>query len=303
MSEFTLKQNLANLVRYQKVDVKDLVFTTGEFQTRENYKISRFAISNANAEEIPGYLLLPLEGQPPYPTMICLQGHSPGMHISIGEAKTARDSISISGGRDLAIQAVNNGWAAVVIELKGFGERAVEKVSCNDLSLRELMLGNTMLGHRTKEVSMAVDYILSRPELDAHQIGCIGNSSGGTTSYFAACLDDRINLTVVSCSFATYASSWLKHHHCACGYILDIMKVGDMPDFAKLIAARKLIIIGGKHDPIADIEGVRTGVEIARKAYQSKKSEANLVYLEGEKGHQFYPQLAWPAINKISTID
>lgn len=84
MSEFTLKQNLANLVRYQKVDVKDLVFTTGEFQTRENYKISRFAISNANAEEIPGYLLLPLEGQPPYPTMICLQGHSPGMHISIG---------------------------------------------------------------------------------------------------------------------------------------------------------------------------------------------------------------------------
>lgn len=81
------------------------------------------------------------------------------------------------------------------------------------------------------------------------------------------------------------------------------MKVGDMPDFAKLIAPRKLIIIGGKHDPIADIEGVRTGVEIARKAYQSKKSEANLVYLEGEKGHQFYPQLAWPAINKISTID
>ncbi len=297
-----LKRKLAELVQYRVPDKTDRTFEINDPEKREGYTISRISISGKETETIPGYLLLPANTKPPYPVMICLQGHSPGMHISIGDARTSRDSVSIQGGRDLALQAIQNGWAAMVIELKGFGERAEENLSCNDLSLRELMQGTPMLGHRTTDVSLAIDFIESQPLLDAKRIACMGNSSGGTTAYFASCLDERISLAVVSCSFATYGSSWLKHPHCACGYIPGIMKVGDMPDFAGLIAPRKLIIIAGQKDPIADIEGVRAGVEIARKSFKEKQVSENLVFLEGIEGHKFYPELAWPEINKSRSL-
>lgn len=265
---------------------------------REHYSIERFVIKKENNESIPGYLLKPHEKEPPYPVMICLQGHSPGMYISIGEARSERDSISIAGGRDLAIQAIDNGWAALVIEQNGFGERAVEGVSCDQLSLRKLMTGNTMLGDRVSDVTIAINFINTQSDLNNKLIGCMGNSSGGTTTYFAAAVDSRITLAVVSCSFSTYETSWLKYKHCSCGFIPGILKIGDMPDFAALIAPRKLIIVAGKHDHIADIEGVRKGFNIARNEYQKLGVPDNIILLEGDAGHQFYPELAWPVIKK-----
>lgn len=283
-------------------------FTTPEFEfewkeNRENYSIERFSIKKENYERIPGYLLKPHKKKPPYPVMICLQGHSPGMHISIGEARSERDSVSIAGGRDIAIQAINNGWAALVIEQKGFGERAVDGVNCNQLSLRELMAGNTMLGYRVSDVTMAINFINVQPDLDNNLIGCMGNSSGGTITYFAAAVDSRITLAVVSCSFSTYDSSWLKYKHCSCGFLPEILKVGDMPDFAALIAPRKLIIVAGKHDQIADIEGVREGFKNAKISYYDHGKTENIMLIEGEGGHQFYPELTWYGIQKIMNLN
>lgn len=265
-------------------------------EDRGQYTIERFTVQSQKNESIPGYVLIPKDAKPPYPVMICLQGHSPGMHISLGQAKSKQDSISIAGGRDLAIQAVNNGWAAIVIEQKGFGERAVEGTSCDQLSLRELMAGNTMLGDRVEDIITTINFIDSQPRFDKKNIGCIGNSSGGTTSYFAAAVDPRISLAVVSCAFSTYESSWLKYQHCSCGFIPGILEVGDMPEFAALIAPRKLIIIAGKQDHLADIEGVRKGFTIAKNSYHQLDSDENIILQEGEGGHMFYPDLAWPVI-------
>src|SRR5690606_33959457 len=123
-------------------------FTTEFTEEKDDYTLSRIIITTEGMEDIPGYVLKPKGVKPPFPVMICLQGHSPGMYISLGQAKSERDLESIRGGRDLAIQAVENGWAALVIEQKGFGERAEEGLSCNDLSLMESMRGTPITGQR-----------------------------------------------------------------------------------------------------------------------------------------------------------
>ncbi len=298
-SSQSMREELLDIMNIQVPVEKKSDFVTEYTEEKDDYTLSRITISTEGMEDIPGYVLTPTSGKPPFPVMVCLQGHSPGMYISLGQAKSERDLESIKGGRDLAIQAVENGWAAVVIEQKGFGERAEEGVSCNDLSLRELMKGNPILGQRVSDVSRAIDYIETRDDLDHNMIGCIGNSSGGTTSYFAAAVEERINLAVVSCSFATYESSWLKYPHCSCGYLPGVLEVGDMPDFARLIAPRNLLIVAGVNDHIADIEGVRDGYLSAKEAYREKGKLENVVLLEGDGGHQFYPDLAWPQINKM----
>ena len=44
----------------------------------------------------------------------------------------------------------------------------------------------------------AIDYLISRPEVDPERLGCCGQSGGGTMTQFLAALDDRIRVAVVS---------------------------------------------------------------------------------------------------------
>lgn len=53
----------------------------------EQYTLDRVDFTSEPGERVPGYLLRPKAARPPLPVMICLQGHSPGMHISIGRCR------------------------------------------------------------------------------------------------------------------------------------------------------------------------------------------------------------------------
>lgn len=265
----------------------------------DTYTLTTLSYEVQPGDLAPAYLLRPKDVAPPYPVMICLQGHAPGMYISVGDARTERDAQLIAGGRDIALQAVANGWAALTIEQRGFGEQAEEGVVCNDLALRELMRGRPLLGQRVFDVMRGIDFIETQDDLNADLVGSMGNSAGGTVSYFAACADPRIKLAVVSCSFCTYERSWLKYPHCACGYLPGLLEVADMPELAELIAPRNLLIVAGEEDYIADIEGVRDGFSTAQEFYGQYNARENVSLLVGDGGHQFYPELAWPKINEF----
>ncbi len=264
----------------------------------DRYTMQRIEFEAELGQKVPGYLLRPKNVKPPFPVMICLQGHSPGMHISIGRAKTERERESIRGGRDIAIQAVSHGWAALAIEQRAFGERAVEGKACNEVALGELLKGKPLTGQRVFDVMRAVDFIVTQGDLDSKRIGCMGNSTGGTVSFYAACVDERIRLAVVSCSFGTYESTWLYKKHCACGYPPSMLKIADMPDLAGLIAPRDLILVAGKQDGIARFDGVEEGFRHAQRCYAAAGCGDRVVLLAAEGGHQFYPDLAWPVIQK-----
>ena len=267
----------------------------------DQYTIDRIEFTAEPGEVVPGYLLLPKDRSPPFPVMICLQGHSPGMHISVGRARTDRDRASIEGGRDLAVQAVAHGWAALAIEQRGFGERAEAGVACRDASLRALHCGRPITGGRVLDVMRAIDFIESRPDLDQTRIGCMGNSAGGTVTFYAACVDPRIRLAVVSCAFCTFADSWLAlPARCACGYLPGIYAVADMPDLAGLIAPRNLLIVAGAEDHLAPVESVRDGFDTVRAAFEAAGAPERARLLVGDQGHRFYPELAWPVIQAVS---
>lgn len=172
-------------------------------------------------------------------------------------------------------------------------------MSCNHQSLQEILKGKNMIGQRVADIRKAVDIIYAQDSLDNGKIGIIGNSSGGTTGYYAAAMDQRINLAVVSCSFSTFERSWLKYPHCACGYLPGLMEIADMPDLAQLIAPRDLIIVAGKKDYLADLEGVYDGFETAKTFYQKHHAQEKLQLIIGNGGHQFYPEQTWPAIQKV----
>lgn len=298
-SRDSLHQALTHIMALPEDTFSSIDYEILSEEVTDTYTIDKLSYHVQGNEYAPAYLLKPKNIEPPYPVMICLQGHAPGMYISIGDARTERDAQLIAGGRDIALQAVAHGWAALAIEQRAFGEKAVAGADCNDVSLRELLKGRPMLGLRVLDVMRGIDFIETQDDLDANLIGSMGNSGGGTASYFAAAVDERIKLAVVSCSFSTYERSWLKYHHCSCGYLPGLLEVADMPDLAELIAPRHLMIVAGKEDYIADIEGVREGFATAQQLYQKYDAIDNVTLLEGNGGHQFYPDLAWPEIDQF----
>ena len=60
-----------------------------------------------------------------------------------------------------------------------------------------LLIGEDLTQYRIWDGMRAIDYLLTRPELDAQRIGCCGQSGGGTLTLFIGALDERVKCAAV----------------------------------------------------------------------------------------------------------
>lgn len=264
-------------------------------------------------ESEPGYLvqcamLVPKHIQAPAPAVICMQGHSTGMHISLGEAKYERDPETIAGGRDFAVRAVKEGFLAIAIEQRYMGESGHGEdglPSClgmvDNTAAPALLLGRTAIGERVWDISRLIDVLETHfsDVADTSELICMGNSGGGTATFYASCMDERIKLSMPSCAFCTYDASIMAMQHCPCNYIPHIRKYFNMGDLTGLIAPRKLVIVSGVKDPIFPIGAAEESFEITKKLYKAAGAEELCFHVKGSEGHQFYPDDAWPVVHKL----
>ncbi|MBO4885041.1 MAG: acetylxylan esterase, partial [Clostridia bacterium] len=170
---------------------------------------TRFLFESEPEVTVIGHLLLPKNApQGKLPLVICLQGHSKGVHISLGRPIYEGDEVTINGGdRDFARQIVARGQAALALEQRGFGERGgTEKgPACYQPAVQALLMGKTLIGQRCWDISRAIDVVGEQfPRLDMSRIAIMGNSGGGTATIYAAALDERIGAAMPSCAFCGY---------------------------------------------------------------------------------------------------
>ena len=173
--------------------------------------------------DVPAYACLPRTARPPYTFMICLQGHSTGMHNSIRvDREDETREIEVPGDRDYALQCMERGIAALCVEQRAFGERreqVQEKVSshgCHDAVVQALMLGRALIGERVHDIDRAIDYLASRGDVNMKRLGVMGNSGGGMASIYAAAVLPRVRLAAPSCAFCTYGDGLMGIYHCMC---------------------------------------------------------------------------------------
>lgn len=256
--------------------------------------------------DVPAYVCIPNTSTKPYPFMICLQGHSTGMHNSIAALRDDESTpIEIAGDRDFAIQCMQHGVAALCIEQRSLGER-LEKVQahtskhsrCHDAFVQALMLGRTLLGERVYDVSRGIDYLASRGDADMRRIGIMGNSAGGTTAVFAAAVLPQISYAMPSCSFCTFRDSKMALYHCCCGYLPNMLKYAEMADVMGLFAPRPVVIVAGENDPIIPLAAVQKSYQKLRSIYRAANAEEHCHLVVGNEGHRFYAEQAWPLMMK-----
>lgn len=285
-----------------------------EYKTEtESFIEYRFVFDSEKDTSVPCHLLIPKGVKLPCPVVICLQGHSTGMHISLGRAKFDHDEDTImSGDRDFALQIVKEGYAALVIEQRAFGERISQRIidhnpyyrtTCYLPAMSAMLLGRTLIGERVHDISRAIDALAEFSEIDLQRIGCMGNSGGGTATYYAACLDERIKIAMPSCAVCSFSQSIGVLYHCACNYIPSLAKYVDMGDLAVLIAPRPLVVVAGAKDTGFLLPGVEGEYKIIERVYEKAGAPESCRLVVGAEGHRFYAEPSWDIFRELSGWD
>jgi len=233
--------------------------------------------------------------------MICLQGHSTGMHISLARPKSEEDAEDIAGDRGYAIQAVQEGYAALALEQRAFGEcGGTEKgPACNLPGSTALILGRSLIGERVLDVMRTIDLLETGLfPVNGNNVSVTGNSGGGTTCIYAAAMDTRIAACMPSCAFCGYLASIGEQQHCLCNYIPGIARDFDMGDLAAMIAPRTFVAINGKLDRSFPLESAQEQLALAKIIYDQLGCSAKCRLEVGPEGHRYYAAIAWPALKE-----
>lgn len=287
---------LLGMDTFQKVDVNLEI----EFENKiDGATEIRFTFCSENNYRVPCHLLLP-DGVDNPPVMICLQGHSKGMHISLGRTKYADEEIA--GDRDFCVRAIKEGYAAIALEQRNFGECGGSELGprCFESALTNLLMGRTTIAERVWDVSRLIDVLEENfgDKVDISKICVMGNSGGGTATAYIAALEDRIVLAMPSCAMCTYKDSIGAMEHCACNYVPNIAKYFDMNDLLAMAYPKYYIQVSGKDDEIFPIFAAKEVFEKGKAAYATKGFEQRCSMVIGNGGHRYYADDSWPIVHK-----
>jgi len=272
-------------------------------QKRRIGTIEKIAFTAEPRSDVLAYVCIPKSARPPYTWMICVQGHSTGMHNSIGvEREDETQRIRIAGDRDFALGCMKHGIAALCIEQRSFGlrreqvQKMVAQSGCQDAAMHALMLGRTLMGERVFDVDRGIDYLATRDDVDMRRIGVMGNSGGGTITVFSAALLPRLAFAMPSCYFCTFRDSIMSIHHCVDNYVPNLLLVAEMADVLGLFAPKPVVVVAGKDDPIFPVRAVRRAFRDLQRIYTAAAAEDRCKLVVGPEGHRFYADLAWPKL-------
>jgi cephalosporin-C deacetylase-like acetyl esterase len=255
---------------------------------RNGYRIEKIIFESQPTFYVTANLYLPETGRPPYPGILMPLGHERG-----GKAHEA--------WQRLAITFAKNGFAILLYEPISQGER----VQLYDPDLGEskarqatdehtlagtqcLLLGHNFARHRIWDGMRALDYLVSRPEVDTSRIGCTGNSGGGTLTAYLSALDDRIKVAAPSC----YLTNWKSlletigpqdAEQNLPPFLYDGL---DQADFVIAFAPKPYLILSAMRD-FFPIVGTRQTFREAKRLYGLLGAEEKLNMVEADDEHGY----------------
>lgn len=264
------------------------------------YERQTWDLRTEAGHRVPFYLLVPSAGDPPYPTVLTIHGHTDyGKDLAAGLiAGEDREQLIDREQRDVAVQAVERGYAAIAPDMRGFGELAPPEDprtggACRTLQLRAQLFGRTLAGDRVWDTLRLADFATEHDPLDGDRLAITGHSGGGAVALFAAALDERVSPAVVSSYFCTIEDSYGTIDHCTCNYVPGIADLGETWNVAGLVAPRPIRFLAGREDHIFPIEGVRRAFGRLEPIYEAAGAPDACDRYEFDRGHGYDAEGAW----------
>ena len=235
-------------------------------------------------------LYLPRHLDQPAPAILYACGHSPAMvnGVSCGN-KTAYQQHGAWFAR--------NGYVCLVIDTLQYGEIRGEHRGTYSLGQWWWnSRGYTPAGVEAWFCLRALDYLCSRPEVDAQRIGMTGRSGGGSYTWTVAALDDRVKVAAPIAGITDLQNQVVDGAlagHCDCMFFINTYR-WDFPQVAALIAPRPLLLGNSDKDKLFPLDGVLRLYWKTRRIYELYGASNHLGLLITEGPHKDTQDLQLP---------
>lgn len=253
---------------------------------------------------VPAYVLLP-KARLPAPGIVALHSHD-GIYLW-GKEKLVEGAAEHPylaafkqrsyGGKSIAAELARRGYVVMAIDMFYWGERRLlldddppayrerpptmseEEIRAYNqrASQNESLVGRSLFtagitwpGVVLWDDMRTLDYLASRPDVDATRLGCVGLSVGGYRSFLLAALDERIKAAVDVGWMTSFASQIRQHVTNTIGlsfHINGLYRYMDLPDVAALIAPRAVLVINGSQDRLFALDGVKAAFDKIARCY------------------------------------
>lgn len=159
------------------------------------------------------------------------------------------------------------------------------------ITVQAMLTGSSLARHVIWDGIRAVDYLLTRPEVDPARIGATGRSGGGFQSLYIPAFEDRIYATAPE-NHVTNSTRILQKIGPRDGEqnMFHMFARGiDHPDLLLARAPKPTLIIATAND-IFNIDGTRETFREVSVPYRALGAPGNLVLVEDVAGHQITAQ-------------
>ena len=270
-------------------DNKDVCLEkTGKTLNYPDYTLEKYSFEICDNLKSLVYVLTPKNADKPTPGVVALCGHGYGVRqiLNISKKGNKKHIRYIDNyQKNFAVELAKKGCTVIAPELFGFGEARLKKdlikpfyiSSCDELSHHLLPYGLTTASLRVYQAIRCVDVLMDNANVDKDRIGCMGISGGGLTALYASVLDERIKRIVISGYVNSFRDSIMSMWHCPDNYIPDIMRAGEIYDFASSLAPRELLIESGTKDRIFPIKASLEAHEKIKSVYAKMNASDKLI--------------------------
>ena len=249
---------------------------------QKGFRVEKIIFESIPKRYVTANLYIP-DGKGPFPVALELCGHGLGGKISTPKS---------------AVLLALNGIAVLMVDPVGQGER-IQFVDENSKTLTRgsttehtllnagaNLVGTSVAAFEFWDNHRAIDYLVSRKDIDKEKIAAFGSSGGGTQTAYLVGLDERIKVASV-CSYFSQRERVLELQGPSdgCQHIpYEGREHLEIADFVLMMAPRPVLIMSGLYD-FVDYWGATQGFAELKRAYTTLGSPEKVSMFTIEGGH------------------
>ncbi len=247
----------------------------------EGYRIEKLVYQTLPDTLVPAHLYLPARVARPAPSIIFYPGH------------WLPDSKARPNFQAFCINMARLGFVVLSFDPFGQGERGISWRDHRRTSA--LLVGVSQQGFAVYETRCAIEYLLSRKEVDSRRIGITGASGGGYNSWMVAALDDRISVAVPVVGTSDFLEQvrvcrpldWYKANE-HCHFVPNLIRYANNHELLAAVAPKPLLIIAASEDQSFPVGGVRNVFAYGKSLYRAFGKETGIGFFEDSStGHGY----------------
>jgi dienelactone hydrolase len=244
---------------------------------RDGYRVQKLTLQTRPGVLMTANAYVP-DGTGRRPAVLCVHGH---WRLAKQEPVVQSRCIGLA----------KLGFFVLMVDAFGAGERGIGRALGEyhgEMVAATLWpSGLALAGLQVHDNMRAVDYLQSRPEVDAKRIGVTGASGGGNQTMYVGAIDERLKCVVPVCSVGTY-QAYLGAACCMCEVTPAALSYTEEAGVLSLVAPRGLMLVNATRDSfVFSVGEAKKSLAAARRVFRLYGKEDQARHAIFESKHDY----------------